>query len=130
MGSDFLRSENETRANLSPMKLAIANNHGTIFQSAWENMDNNKIRPLYGDDFWHLKKDTPKKNPFRQTMQAPDVVSLATENWRFWAYRDDLPIITYEQPDGVMPQWASALAAITPIIGQLDYIQAEKVLYS
>lgn len=126
-GNDLLRSENETRFGVSPLKTAISNNHGTVFQFALENMDSEKIRPLTRDDFWHLKTDTPPKNPFKKEMKAPKVVRLASETWRFWAYRDRLTNnYSFEQPEGAIPRWASAMAAVTPMIGLPDYMVAER----
>ena len=60
-------------------------------------------------------------------MKAPKVVSLASETWRFWAYRDRLTNnYSFEQPEGAIPRWASAMAAMTPMIGMPDYMVAER----
>ena len=130
-GSSKLRGANDARMLRNPIKQSIANNHGTIFEFVLENVDTEERRPFGPDDFWHLKKDTPEKKLLRSTMSPPSTVSLAHENWVFWGYKDRLTNnYSYEQPFGINPNWASAVAAMTPFVqGSLDYIEAARKIY-
>lgn len=76
------------REGVNPLKQAIAENHGTLFDFTLENMDSGRIARITGDSIYHNKAHAPA-NRLGITSVTTDAM-IPTSPWYFTAIRGDM----------------------------------------
>ena len=90
------------RNSINPLKQAIAENHGTLFDFTLENMDSGRIARITGDSIYHNKYHAPK-NRLGITAVTLDAM-IPSSPWYFTALRGEQKATVPQQGFG-FPQF-------------------------
>ena len=104
-GDKILADGFQIRRNINAIKANIAENFGTFGDLVIENLDSGKLARLTGENIFHKKEFTPKKDILRPTI-APQS-AIRASNWMFRGSRGN-KVETYIQEGHDAPMFVQA----------------------